>query len=53
VPRRKLTQAWASKAEVLPGAERTIFWDETLKGFGLMVTVAIQAKYFPARYQVG
>lgn len=40
MPRKKLTQAWVGKASALPGAERTIYWDETLESFGLMVTSA-------------
>src|SRR5438132_447555 len=34
----KLTPTFAEKATIEPGAERTLFWDETLPGFGLMVT---------------
>jgi hypothetical protein len=40
VPKRKLSQAWVEKATALPGAERTIYWDESLESFGLMVTAA-------------
>jgi integrase len=36
--RTKLTPSFALKAAADPGAERTVFWDETLPGFGLMVT---------------
>jgi integrase len=34
----KLTATFTDKATAEPGAERTVFWDETLPGFGLMVT---------------
>jgi integrase len=34
----KLTPTFTEKATAEPGAERTVFWDETLPGFGLMVT---------------
>jgi integrase len=34
----KLTPAFIEKATADPGAERTVFWDETMPGFGLMVT---------------
>jgi integrase len=34
----KLTPTFTDKATAEPGAERTVFWDETLPGFGLMVT---------------
>src|SRR5947209_1748839 len=36
--RAKLTPAFVAKAKAAPNAERTIYWDEGLKGFGLMVT---------------
>jgi hypothetical protein len=36
--RKKLTPAFCQKATAEPGAERTIYWDETLSGFGLCVT---------------
>lgn len=36
--RCKLTPSFVLNAVVSPGAERTVFWDETLPGFGLMVT---------------
>src|SRR5438067_2051347 len=38
--RTKLTSSFVRKAKADPGADRTIFWDETLRGFGLMVTAA-------------
>src|SRR5262245_37690861 len=34
----KLTQAFVAKAKAEAGAERTVYWDTTLPGFGLMVT---------------
>ena len=36
--RTKLTPSFVLKATAESGAERTLFWDETLPGFGLMVT---------------
>ena len=36
--REKLTPAFVRKAGVKPGAERTIYWDAGMEGFGLMVT---------------
>jgi integrase len=36
--REKLTPGFVEKAEAAPGADRTIYWDESLRGFGLMVT---------------
>ena len=50
MPRRKLTQAWVARATALPGAERTIYWDETLESFGLMVT-ASGARSFVVQYR--
>jgi integrase len=41
----KLTQAFADKATAEPSAERTIFWDQGLAGFGLMVTSAGHRSY--------
>jgi integrase len=38
--RTRLTRALVANAKAEPGAERTIHWDETLPGFGLMVTAA-------------
>ena len=34
----ELTPTFIEKATAEPGAERTVFWDESLPGFGLMVT---------------
>jgi integrase len=36
----KLTPTFCTRATAEPGAERTVYWDETLPGFGLMVTKA-------------
>lgn len=38
--RQRLTPSTVNKAQAAPGAERTIIWDQTLPGFGLMVTAA-------------
>jgi integrase len=35
-----LTPAFIASAKAQPGAERTIFWDESIAGFGLQVTAA-------------
>jgi integrase len=35
---KKLTAAFTKNAAAEPGAERTVYWDEGLPGFGLMVT---------------
>jgi integrase len=36
--RIKLTKDFVESASAEPGKERTVFWDETLPGFGLVVT---------------
>ena len=36
--RTKLTPAFVAKAKAEPGANRTVYWDQSLPGFGLMVT---------------
>jgi len=36
--RTKLTSMFVEKAKAQPGAERTVYWDQELPGFGLMVT---------------
>jgi integrase len=38
--RTKLTPAFVMKAKAQPGAERTLYWDMSLPGFGLQVTAA-------------
>jgi len=43
--RTKLTPSFVMKAAADAGAERTLFWDETLPGFGLMVTKAGHRSY--------
>jgi hypothetical protein len=34
----KLTPTFVQKATAEPGAERTVYWDDTMPGFGLAVT---------------
>ncbi len=48
----KLTPAFIAKATAAPGAERSIFWDETMAGFGFQVT-ARGARAFVIQYRVG
>jgi integrase len=48
----KLTQAFVDRAQAADGAERSIFWDKTLPGFGLMVTSAGH-KSFVCQYRAG
>jgi Arm DNA-binding domain/Phage integrase family/Phage integrase central domain len=36
----KLTKAFVAKAKAVAGAERSIWWDENMESFGLMVTAA-------------
>ena len=36
--RIKLTSTFVRDAKAAPGAERTVYWDEGLPGFGLVVT---------------
>jgi integrase len=50
--RVKLTPAFVAKAKADPGAERTIYWDLTLAGFGIMVT-ASGARSFVVQYRAG
>jgi integrase len=40
MPIRKLTQAFWRTAKAEPGKERSIYWDESLRRFGLMVTAS-------------
>jgi hypothetical protein len=42
---KKLTTAFTKTAAAEPGAERTVYWDEVLPGFGLMVTKAGHRSY--------
>jgi integrase len=37
MPTKKLTAAFVKTARAEPGSDRTIFWDQTLPGFGLVV----------------
>jgi integrase len=48
--RTKLTPTFVAKAAAAPGAERSIFWDESLPCFGLMVT-ARGHKSFVVQYR--
>ena len=42
---RKLTPPFVRTAAAAAGAERTIYWDESLEGFGLMVTAAAHRSF--------
>jgi integrase len=48
----KLTPTFCTKASAESGAERTLFWDETMPGFGLMVTKAGH-RSFVYQYRAG
>jgi len=48
----KLTPTFVQKAVADPSAERTLFWDETMPGFGLMVTKAGH-RSFVYQYRAG
>jgi integrase len=50
--RRKLSAPFIASAKAEPGAERSIYWDSDLPGFGLQVT-ATGAKSFVVQYRVG
>jgi hypothetical protein len=50
--RQKLTPTVVFNARAEPGAERTIYWDEALPGFGLMAT-AKGHKSFVFQYRAG
>ena len=39
--RTKLSPTFVASATALPGAERPIYWDDDLPGFGLQVTAAV------------
>jgi integrase len=43
--RQKLTPAFVLKAKAQPSAERTLYWDMSLPGFGLQVTAAGHRSY--------
>jgi integrase len=48
---QKLTTAFVQHAQAEPDAERSIYWDATLPGFGLMVTRS-SARSFVVQYRV-
>jgi len=48
----KLTPTFVRDAKAAPGAERTVYWDEALPGFGLVVTAAGH-KAFVCQYRAG
>src|SRR4051812_26776291 len=50
--RRQLTPAFVTSAKAEAGKERTVFWDETLRGFGLMVT-STGHRSFVVQYRAG
>jgi integrase len=50
--RKKLTHAFCMKAKAQPDAERTIYWDTELRGFGLQVTAAGHRSYV-VQYRIG
>jgi integrase len=50
MPTQKLNEDFVKAAQAVPGAERTIYWDETLPSFGLMVT-ASGARSFVCQYR--
>ncbi len=43
--RRKLTPAFCQKARAEEGAERSLYWDVSMSGFGLLVTAAGHRSY--------
>jgi integrase len=50
--RSKLSPAFVASAKAAPGAERSIYWDDDLPGFGLQVTAAGH-KSFVCQYRAG
>jgi integrase len=51
MPVRKLTSAFCRSAKAEPNAERSVYWDEALPSFGLMVTGSGHRSYV-AQYRV-
>src|SRR5262245_15816920 len=51
MPVRKLTAAFVKKATAEPGPDRTVYWDQDLPGFGLMVTAGKGHKSYIAQYR--
>ena len=50
--RTKLTPGFVKTATAIDGKDRTIFWDQTMSGFGLMVTAAGSRSYV-VQYRAG
>ncbi len=50
--RTKLTPAFCQKARAQDGAERTLYWDADMPGFGLVVTSAGHRSYV-VQYRAG
>jgi integrase len=50
--KKKLTPAFVQRAQAEPGADRTIYWDTEVKGFGLAVTASGHRSYV-VQYRVG
>jgi integrase len=50
--KKKLTPAFVQRAQAEPGADRTIYWDSEVKGFGLAVTASGHRSYV-VQYRVG
>jgi integrase len=52
IMRNRLTPAFVASAKAESGAERTVYWDATMPGFGLMVTSAGHKSYV-CQYRAG
>ena len=50
--RTKLTSGFVKTATAIDGKDRTIFWDQAMSGFGLMVTAAGSRSYV-VQYRAG
>ena len=50
--RTKLTPSFVKTATAIDGKDRTIFWDQAMSGFGLMVTAAGSRSYV-VQYRAG